>query len=202
MTERNDVRRAYDEIAETYASTRSENGRGMDILAAFLAPLSPESDVLDAGCGQGTPVLRKLDASATGVGLDFSREQLRLATENVPDAPLVQADLTQLPFADGVFDAVTAYHTLIHIPMDDHQTVITEFARVLRPDGRLLLSEGPEEWTGANPNWLDTGVEMQWSIAGAEATRTQLQNAGFTLSHEWEVDEDEHWMFFAAHLEQ
>lgn len=200
MTKRNNVRQAYDEMAETYASVRSENGQDMEILAEFLDPLSSAAKILDAGCGQGTPVFRQLDETATAVGLDFSREQLRLATENVPQGRLVQGELTHLPVADGVFDAITAYHTLIHVPLDAHQTVITEFSRVLRPGGRLLLTESPTEWTGANPDWLDTGVEMQWSMAGAETTRKQLRNAGFSIFDEWEVNEDEHWIFFGAEL--
>lgn len=200
MTERNNVRRAYDEVAKTYASVRSESGQNMDILAEFLDPLPSDAQILDAGCGQGTPVLRHLHETATAVGLDFSREQLRLATENVSGGRLVQGDLTQVPVADGVFDAITAYHTLIHVPLDAHQTVITEFGRILRPGGRLLLTESPAAWTGDNPDWLDTGVEMQWSMAGAETTREQLRNAEFTIFDEWEVNEDEHWMFFAAEL--
>lgn len=200
MIEKNSIRNAYDNVAESYASVRSESGQDIAILAEFLEPLSADSKILDAGCGQGTPVLRQVNETATAVGLDFSREQLRLATENVPGGQLVQGDLTHLPVADDVFDAITAYHTLIHIPLDAHQTVLTEFGRVLRPGGRLLLTESPTEWTGANPDWLDTGVEMQWNMAGAETTREQLRNAGFTIFEEWEVNEDEHWMFFAAEL--
>ena len=200
MTNRNTVREAYDELAEAYASVRSENGQDMDILAEFLEPLPSEATILDAGCGQGTPVFRELDDVATAVGLDLSRAQLQLTTENVPGGRLVQGDLSHLPVADGVFDAVTAYHTLIHVPLDAHQTVITEFARALRPGGRLLLTESPAEWTGANPDWLDTGVEMQWSMAGAEPTREQLRDAGFTIVDEWDVNDDEHWIFFAAEL--
>lgn len=200
MTERNTIRHAYNEVAEAYASVRSESGQDLDILVEFLDPLSSDAKILDAGCGQGTPVLRRLDETATAVGLDFSREQLRLATAHVSEGRLVQGDLTQLPVTDDVFDAVTAYHTLIHIPLDAHQTVLTEFSRVLRPGGRLLLTESPAEWTGANPDWLDTGVEMQWSMAGADTTREQLRNSGFTIVDEWDVNDDEHWIFFAAEL--
>jgi ubiquinone/menaquinone biosynthesis C-methylase UbiE len=209
MDERNAIRRAYDDLAETYATGRSETGRDMDILAEFLGTLPAESRILDVGCGQGIPVLREVIATTTtttttyghGLGLDFSREQLQLAAENLSDAPLLQADITQLPFDDGVVDAIVAYHTLIHLPLDDQETAIAHFSRVLRSGGQLLLSEGPTEWSGTNPNWLDTGVEMRWHIAGGKQTRTQLQDAGFTITDEWVVDEDEHWMFLAAELE-
>ena len=201
MDERNAIQRAYDNLAETYAAGRSETGRDMDILAEFLAMLQAESRVLDVGCGQGIPVLREVTATTTGYGLDFSREQLQLAAENLSDVPLLQADVTHLPFDDGVVDAIVTYHTLIHVPVEDQETAIAEFSRVLRPSGRILLSEGPTEWSGADPNWLDTGVEMRWHIAGADKTRTQLQDAGFTITDEWVVDEDEHWVFLAAELD-
>jgi hypothetical protein len=67
----------------------------------------------------------------------------------------------------------------------------------------MLVSEGPNEWSGTNPDWLESGVEMQWHIAGAEATRVQLRDAGFEITDEWGTanefaDEDEEWVFFAA----
>lgn len=206
MVDKDAVRRGYDGVAETYATERSGGGRGMDILDRFLRPLSESARILDVGCGQGDPVLRRLSVSATAIGIDFSREQLALATENASGTSLVQGDMTNLPVGDGVVDAIIAYHSLIHVPLDEHRTVIDEFARILRPNGRLLLSEGPNEWSGTNPDWLDSGVEMQWDIAGAETTREQLQDAGFTLNDEWGIDEtfaedDEQWVFFAARLD-
>ena len=201
MVERDDIRRAYDELAETYATGRSETGEDTKILAEFLDAFPDGSRILDAGCGPGVPVLRRVNASATGYGLDFSRVQLKLAAENVPDAPLLQADVVHLPLDDDVVDGIVAYHSLIHVPTTDQQATISEFARILRPGGRLLLSAGPTEWTGANPDWLDSGVEMRWDIAGAEATRTHLRAAGFVLTDEWDVAEDEHWLFLAARLD-
>ena len=135
--------------------------------------------MLDAGCGQGAPVLTRIGQSSTAVGVDFSREQLALAAAAVPGADLVQGDLTALPFGVDAFDAVVAFWSLIHVPKAERRTVVDEFARVLRPGGRVLLVEGTEEWTGTNPDWLDSGVEMQWHLAGAEATQRRLRNAGF-----------------------
>ncbi|MFW6317586.1 MAG: class I SAM-dependent methyltransferase, partial [Halorubrum sp.] len=189
MVDKDAVRRGYDALAEAYAADRNEDGRGREVLSLFLDRLPESERVLDAGCGQGTPVLRDLRASATATGLDISRTQLRLAAERVPDATLAQGDMTRLPFRDGAFDAVTAYHSLIHVPSEQHQAVVDEFARVLGSGGRLLCSEGPEEWSGTNPDWLDTGVEMQWHIAGAEATQEHLRNAGFVVERSWTVDD-------------
>jgi len=203
MVEKDAVRRGYDGLAEAYAADRSEDGLGTEVLTRFLGDLSGSARVLDAGCGQGTPVLRDLTASATATGVDISRAQLDLAAETVPEAALAQGDMAALPFDDDVFDAAIAYHSLIHVPKEHHQRVIDEFARVLTDDGRLLVSEGVTEWSGANPDWLDTGVEMQWHIAGADATREHLRNAGFVVEREWNTPEssekdDERWVFLSA----
>lgn len=201
MDERDAIRRSYDALAETYAAGRSADDRDVEILATFLDGLAADARVLDAGCGQGMPVLRQIQTSAIGYGLDFSRAQLELAAEHVPDAPLLQGDVTHLPLGDDVIDAIVAYHTLIHVLAGEQEAVIAEFSRVLRPGGRLLLTEGPAAWSGTNPDWLDTGVEMRWDIAGVKTTRTQLEQAGFTIDNEWDVDEEEHWIFLSAQLD-
>ncbi len=183
MTDRDAVRRAYDELAGTYAAERSPADAELDLLADLLGRLD-DARLLDAGCGQGTPVLAHAADAATAVGLDFSAEQLRLAAGTAPGAALVRGDLAALPFRDGAFDAVTAYHSLIHVPLDDHRTVVGEFARVLGPGGYVLLSEGHAEWIGSNPDWLGDDVEMQWSLAGVETTTAQLGSAGFEVLDE------------------
>lgn len=67
------------------------------------------------------------------------------------------------------------------------------------------MSEGPEERTGTNPDWLDAGVEMRWAIAGADATRERLEEAGFAVVREWTVGEDladdgARWVLLVARL--
>jgi ubiquinone/menaquinone biosynthesis C-methylase UbiE len=206
MVEKRAVRAGYDELAAAYGAEREQSGRGLDVLDAFIDGQAP-ARVLDAGCGPGQPVLERLDATTAAVGLDASREQLRLAAGAVPDATLAQGDLTRLPFADGTFDAVVAYWSLIHVPLAEHPAALAEFARVLRPAGRVLVCEGREEWVGENPDWLDADVEMAWEMAGAEATRDQLRAAGFTVVEEWGVpdsldddDETDPWVFIEGHL--
>ncbi len=215
MVEKGAVRRAYDELAETYAEQRADDGPGMIVLDHFLDSLTEPTRILDAGCGQGTPVLSRIATDTTAIGVDFSHEQLRLAETTVPESLLLQGDMTDLPFNACVFDAVVAYWSLIHVPLEDHQTVLDEFARVLRPSGRVLVCEGTTDWSGENPDWLGTGVEMQWNIAGAEATGDQLRSAGFTITDRWRVpdaldasaDDSSNddaalpWTFFAAHLD-
>lgn len=203
MVDRDAVRRGYDSLGECYARSRSA-GDDVELLEWVLDRLTPTASLLDAGCGPGRPLLRRASEAVRAVGLDLSRTQLQLAATNAPEAGLVQGDLAALPFDGGSVDAVTAFHSLIHVPLVDHRDVIGEFARVLRPGGWLLVTEGHGEWCGENLDWLDAGVEMQWEIAGAQATRDQLEATGFTVDREWSVGDDlgdGGWRVFGAELE-
>ena len=205
MVDKETVLDGYDQIAAVYNEQRSPTDVERRALASFFDKLPPESRVLDAGCGGGKPILRTLTRqSHQAIGLDFSRQQLTLAQSNAPDAALLRGDMARLPLANRTVDAAIASHSLIHIPAVEHQTVLTEFARVLRPSGRLLVTEGPDQWCGTNPDWLDTGTEMQWHIAGAEATREQLMTAGFQIDAEHRIPEsladgeEASWLLFEA----
>jgi ubiquinone/menaquinone biosynthesis C-methylase UbiE len=207
MRDRRHVRHGYDELAETYAARRTADSRELAILDRFFDGFDPKR-VLDAGCGPGTPVLRwtSAETTAAAVGLDFSRELLDVAADVVPAAPLVHGDMTCLPFRDDAFDAVLAFDSVIHVPLPDHQTVIDECARVLRPGGRVLLSEAPEAFERSKDDWLDGDVEMTWHMAGASATRDHLRAAGFDATNEWAApgtgpDEGPKPPFFAARLD-
>jgi len=207
MVDRDAVRDGYNALAERYAAQRSLDGGEQAILDQFCRPLPLSARVLDAGCGQGEPVLQRLAAEWTAIGIDISQNQIALASEAVPAATLAQAEMSLLPFAAETFDAITAFHSLIHVPLVDHQQVIDEFARLLRPGGRLLVSEGLEEWRGSNPDWLDTGVEMQWEIAGIEQTRKQLRQAGFQVVDQSTAgdelaDNESQWIYLTAKLSE
>lgn len=207
MVEKDAVRRGYDEVAEEFAARRSFDDEEREIFEEFLDSLPPGSSVLDAGCGQGTPILRALaerTSESPPIGLDVSAVQLDLASERVPEATLIRGDFTHLPLVESSVDGVVAFHSLIHVPADEHRQAIEEFARVVRPGGRVLLSEGTEPWRGSNPDWLETGAEMQWHIAGAETTREQIRDAGLAIENEWTTGdvlvEGESWTFFEAVL--
>lgn len=193
LDQRKAVRRAYDEMAEVYAADRSTETNRLD---AFIDRLSGESRILDAGCGQGEPVATRLSRQFEVVGMDFSREQLRLAQANAPSIALTQGDMTTLGFATDSFDGICAYYSIIHVPIEQHPVVMSEFARVLRSGGPLLITVGEASWTGSNPDWLDSGVEMQWSYPDIEEAHEYLSDVGFELIRQW-IDEDDHPLILA-----
>jgi SAM-dependent methyltransferase len=66
--------------------------------------------------------------------------------------PVAEADVTDLPFADGTFDAAVLGEVLEHVEHD--RLALTEVARVLRPEGLLALSvpAGPTRF-GPSDHW-------------------------------------------------
>jgi ubiquinone/menaquinone biosynthesis C-methylase UbiE len=181
------VRAAWDAVAGDYAAMRNPDGPDAALLDELVADLPDGATVLDVGCGDGARTLANLPPGT--LGLDFSRVQLELARERVPGARPLQGDMTALPVADDAVDAVTAYHAVFHVPRAEHPAVYREFARVLRPGGRVLLTVGRGSGDSTARNWLDSGHPMYWSTPGRETTLDQLRDAGFAVVWERLVDD-------------
>ncbi|EMA16768.1 class I SAM-dependent methyltransferase [Haloarcula marismortui] len=174
--DRNEVRRAWDSVSETYAERRDPTGSDAALLEDLLERLPEAPTVLDVGCGDGARTLANLPPNS--VGLDFSRAGLNLAAETVPDSRLVQGDMTALPVATDSVDAVTAYHAVFHVQRDQHPEVYREFARVLRPGGTVLMTLPSGQFETVRRGWM--GGSMFFSAPGRRATLDQLADAGFT----------------------
>jgi ubiquinone/menaquinone biosynthesis C-methylase UbiE len=184
------VERAWDAVAEEYAAARRADGPDSRLLAELTDALPADGRVLDAGCGDGERTVATLvdaEPSLTVVGLDVSRVQLELARHL--REPLVQGEMSTLPFAADSFDAVTAYHSVFHVPREDHPAVYAEFARVLRPGGYLLMTVGSSRSESTRRNWLGSGHAMFWSTPGPAVTKRQLDEAGFEMEWERRVDD-------------
>ena len=173
------VQKGYDRVAQSYLQARPQDGEDIALLAEVLRGLPRQSRVLDAGCGSGTPVTsRLLEAGHDVTGLDFSAGQLALARSNVANCQTVQGDLSNLPFSNKSFDAVVSYYAIIHVPREEHETLLREIHRVLRHDGRALLCLGwgdlPEDHDP--DSWL--GVPMFWSHFDEKTNLALLSKVG------------------------
>jgi phosphatidylethanolamine/phosphatidyl-N-methylethanolamine N-methyltransferase len=111
--------------------------------AAVDAAIACGPRVLEAGVGTGL-ALGHYPAHAEVHGVDLSADMLRRAQEKVDDRGLSHVkslqvmDVTRLSFADEMFDAVTAQFLITLVP--NPETALTEFARVLKPGGEIILA--------------------------------------------------------------
>jgi SAM-dependent methyltransferase len=95
--------------------------------------------VLDLGCGAGRFVEALRGAGADPVGVELAEAALERARRNVPGADLrLVAPDGSLPLGHGEGDLVWCSEVLEHVP--DTVAFLTEVRRVLRRDGRLLVT--------------------------------------------------------------
>jgi len=120
--------------------------------------LQPGQHLLDVGCGVGMTAIRlaqRTDATVTGI--TNSRWQVAEAARRVHDAGLrgqvtiEYGDAAALPYPATSFDAVLSFESLPHA--QDRGGWLREMRRVLRPGGRLVLTEFVEEVPLAEPEF-------------------------------------------------
>ena len=114
--------------------TRSWRKAVADAVAA-----RPGERVLDLAAGTGTSAVPFQLAGASVVACDFSLGMLEVGRKHHGDIDFAAGDATALPFADGVFDVVTASFGLRN--MTDTTAALREMRRVTKPGGRLLICE-------------------------------------------------------------
>jgi SAM-dependent methyltransferase len=116
--------------------------------------LGPSARLLDVACGSGGPALHLARRTACQVvGVEVEEHAVASGTRQAREAGLEsrvsfrRVDASQrLPFEDGSFDAILCIDAICHL--SDRVGVLADWARVLRPGGRLVFSE-PAEVTGA-----------------------------------------------------
>ena len=153
------VAEGYDSIGRSYDRFR-ENFDTSVFLTDFLNSLSnaAEGQILDVGCGTGIPVLAYLVSQGySAVGIDISDTMLSEAKINVPDATIKKQNMLELDFTDGYFDGLICLHSIIHVPRDQHGSVLRSFNRVLNDEGCLLICTGSEPYEAVHP-FLDTSL--------------------------------------------
>jgi demethylmenaquinone methyltransferase / 2-methoxy-6-polyprenyl-1,4-benzoquinol methylase len=139
------VQAMFDRIARRYDLLNTVLSFGADgrwrRRAARAASPPGDGRALDVACGSGklTAELRRVATSGLVLGLDFSRQMLRVAAQEEPGPQYVRGDGLRLPFADGVFDAVTVGFGLRNFA--DPERGLFEMRRVLRPGGRGVVLE-------------------------------------------------------------
>jgi len=128
------------EYLRAYAHRDDEDAERLVALLAVVGVAVSDHRVLDLGCGPGRHTAALVRRGARVVGLDLSRALLRAAREAGAER-LVRADMRSLPLRDAAFDAVLNLFTSFgYFAADaEHETVLREVARVLRPGGRFVL---------------------------------------------------------------
>jgi ubiquinone/menaquinone biosynthesis C-methylase UbiE len=160
---------------------------------ARLARIEEHCRVLDVGCGYGETAFHLArEHGCEVVGINISAKELDLARERTPASGVADrvsfrfGDFHELPFPDAGFDVVWSQEAFLHGA--DKGRILSECRRVLRPGGRLVISDlllgadVPEE----ERQRIQARVKspQMWD---ADAYRSGLEDSGF------EVEVAERW---------
>jgi demethylmenaquinone methyltransferase/2-methoxy-6-polyprenyl-1,4-benzoquinol methylase len=141
--EPHEVAAMFDGVAERYDLTNDVLSLGQTRLwrraVARAVDAAPGERVLDLAAGTGSSSLPFVQAGAQVVAADFSLGMLTVGKRANPRLDLLAGDALRLPFAEGVFDAVTISFGLRNVT--DVDTALGEMARVTKPGGRLVVCE-------------------------------------------------------------
>ncbi|WP_066976622.1 class I SAM-dependent methyltransferase [Streptomyces sp. NRRL F-4489] len=122
----------YDALPSSYIEVEEP------VLHALL-DRSPAGTALDAACGTGRQTAALAARGHRVIGVDQSPEMLDRARAKVPGAEFRQGRLEELPLDDNSVDLAVCSLAMTHLP--DVSKGIAELARVVRPGGRVIVSD-------------------------------------------------------------
>lgn len=188
----------WEAIAASFDRTRTRPWPHVEAFAqSLVVPAAPGLRVLDLMGGNGRHLPTLLAAGHDAVWTDFSRPAARIVAARYPQAHVVPADATRLPFVDATFDACIFVAGLHAVPdAAARAACLKELHRVLRPGAPAQITV----WSREAARFRDQGepgqpldVVLPWRSDGhdaprhtylytATALRHDLQAAGFTVT--------------------
>ncbi len=152
----------FDENASRRAEAMYLTGDMVEVRRRTIEALGliPGARALDVGSGPGLfagEMAAIVGPSGRVCGIDLSEAMVAIARARCADSPQVDfriGDAVSLPFPDGEFDACVSVQTLEFVP--DVEAALSEFYRVLRPGGRLVIVD--TDWGATALNCEDEAL--------------------------------------------
>ncbi|WP_262365600.1 class I SAM-dependent methyltransferase [Gordonia sp. OPL2] len=174
----------YDALAELYDETfPTAYGSAWErhAVAAFadeVHALGTGGTVLDVGCGTGHVTADLAGFGLTVIGIDPSREMVRIARGHHPDLRFVvdDAHLNSAELTDVTITAILARFSLIHVPPDEVSVILREWATRMAPGS--MISVATQSTDNDDVAEFDHVVARAWRWP-ADRLSEALADAGF-----------------------
>lgn len=172
------IGQAYDQMAERYLANRARL-KSDKYVHKLLKYLPKQTTILDLGCGAGIPIDDiLLKAGHEVIGLDISRQQIKLARKNCPRGQYLVQDIATLKKGAYQAQAIVSFYALFHIPRSQHGIFLQILTSFLPKGGMLLITMGDREFEG---NHVLYGASLWSSQYGTIKNRAIVVSAGFDI---------------------
>ncbi len=123
----------YNKHADEFSSSRF---RIWKHVREFLDNLSPNTKVLEIGCGNGKNMRYRNDLDFYGI--DSSEVLVDICKKK--GLNVIHGDARKLPYDNNSFDSIIMIAVIHHINPDEHNLILNEIERILKPDGKCLIT--------------------------------------------------------------
>ena len=187
-----EIVRKYNRIASFYDLFGVLMASKARLRAIDLASIQNGERILEVALGTGLSFVEILKKNPLGRvdGIDVSMRMIektkkRAARTGSKNFTLLLCDCRHLPFEDGTFDMVMNQYLLDILPVEDFLPILSEFKRVLKEGGRIVLAN-----TTKGEKWVNTIYEKLYKlkpplVAGSRGVLAQpfLEEIGFKNVH-------------------
>jgi ubiquinone/menaquinone biosynthesis C-methylase UbiE len=138
-----DLEKTWDSIAKSFDKTRRKTWQEC---IDFIDSTSKDSVIVDVGSGNGRHLIPSAKQCKHAIGIDISREMLKVIQEKINDEKisntiLIHSTAENIPIKDNSVDAVLYIATLHSIPGRENRIKsLKEIKRILKDDGKLIVS--------------------------------------------------------------
>lgn len=172
----------YDDIAREYAEEFFYDTSDNQYIDYFLQSLEG-TKILDVGCGNGKDCKYISQKGFDINGIDLSVGMLEIAKERVPEGKFEVMDIANITYPDNSYDGIISNCSLFHVPTEELPKTLESFARILKPNGKLLLilQEGLGETMVEEP--YRKGVHIYMNYFSLEQIQNLLREYGFEVNN-------------------
>jgi len=181
-----------DSLELAYGTDMMSEGGQQEMESMFSGMNIQNKLVLDFGCGLGgLAIFLAKNYGANVIGTDINPKIIENATTRIPSELnnkitfLVNSETKKLPFFDNKFDLIVSKGVIVHLTNDQHYELFSEFNRILKPLGDLIiqdwLSKEDGKWEG-NLNILVENEGLYLNPVSIPTYERMLTNAGFKIS--------------------
>ena len=177
-----EIAESYDQLADQWNSAGFPQHNGIEQHKRAIAFLKKRRHALDIGCGSSGRIIDLLMSRGFAVeGLDISHRMIELAKQRHANVRFHHADIREWEFP-AKYDLVSAWDSIWHLPLTDHEPVLKKILQGLTPGGICIFTTGGLD---APSEKVDSamGPQMYYSVLGIPNTLKLISETGCICRH-------------------